>query len=305
MADFEILDEAFQAVLAPDSKLRLIADGFQFTEGPVWFDDGEHLLFSDIPADTIFRWKEGEGHAVWRKPSRNTNGNTLDLQGRLVSCEHGSRRVTRTEPDGSVTVLAATFGGKRLNSPNDAVVKSDGTVWFTDPPYGIRPEEQEQPACYVFRLDPGAKEPTPVADSLFRPNGLAFSPDERLLYVANSDRAEPVVRRYRVVGGTSPSRETLGGDTPPTVHHTLEGGEVLFRIDPGVPDGFRCDAEGRIYCTAGDGVQVFSPEGKLLGRILTPQAAANCVFGGRDRTTLFITAVRSVWAVRLNVRGAR
>ncbi len=275
-------------LLAPDSELRLIANGFQFTEGPVWFDDGEYLLFSDIPADTIYRWKEGEGHAVWRKPSHNANGNTLDLQGRLISCEHGSRRVTRTEPDGSVTVLAATYGGKRLNSPNDAVVKSDGTLWFTDPPYGIKPEQQEQPACYVFRLDPGAKEPTPVADSLFRPNGLAFSPDERFLYVANSDRAEPVVRRYRA-----------------TKANILEGGEVLFRIDPGVPDGFRCDAEGRIYCTAGDGVQVFSPHGRLLGKVRTPQAAANCVFGGPDRQTLFITAVSSVWAVRLNTRGAR
>ena len=287
MADLEVLDEAFQAILAPDAELRLIANGFQFTEGPVWLDDGEYLLFSDIPADTIYRWKEGEGHAVWRMPSHNANGNTLDLQGRLVSCEHGSRRVTRTEKDGSVTVLAATFGGKRLNSPNDVVVKSDGTLWFTDPPYGIKPEEQEQPACHVFRLDPGAMEPTPVGEE-FRPNGLAFSPDEQFLYVANSDRAEPVVRRFRVTKG-----------------NTLDGGEVLFRIDPGVPDGFRCDAEGRIYCTAGDGVHVLTSEGRLLGKIRTPQAAANCVFGGPGRKTLFITAVSSVWAVRLETRGAR
>jgi len=287
MADFEILDDAFRAILVPDAELRLIANGFQFTEGPAWFDEGRYLLFSDIPADTIYRWKEGEGHAVWRKPSHNTNGNTLDRQGRLISCEHGSRRVTRTEKDGSVTVLAATVGGKRLNSPNDVVVKSDGTIWFTDPPYGIKPEEQEQPACHVFRLDPGAKEPTPVAED-FRPNGLAFSPDERFLYVANSDRAAPVVRRYRVTKG-----------------NTLEGGELLLRIDPGVPDGFRCDAAGRIFCTAGDGVHVFTSEGRLLGKIKTPQAAANCVFGGPDRKTLFITAVSSVWAVRLKTRGAR
>jgi gluconolactonase len=288
MADFELLDDAFGAALAPDPRLRLIASGFQFTEGPVWLDDGQCLLFSDIPADTIYRWKEGDVHSAWRKPSHNSNGNTTDLQGRLVTCEHGSRRVTRTEKDGSVTVLASTYGGKRLNSPNDVVVKSDGTIWFTDPPYGIKPEQQEQPKCFVFRLDAGAKEPTPVAEDLFRPNGLAFSPDERLLYVANSDRAAPVVRRFRV-----------------RPDDTLEGGETLFRIDPGVPDGFRCDAEGRIFCTAGDGVHVFSPEGKLLGRIRTPQTAANCTFGGPDHKTLFITAVSSVWAVRLNVRGAR
>lgn len=281
---FEIVDEDFQQVLAPESELRCIADGFEFTEGPTWYQGG--LVFSDIPADTIYRWEDGRGHFVWRRPSHHANGNTVDGEGRLVTCEHGSRRVTRTEQDGSITVLAASHGGKKLNSPNDVVVRGDGAIWFTDPPYGIGPEEVEQPANYVFRLDPGAPEPVPVADDLSMPNGLAFSPDETTLYVADSDTSIHHIRRFRV---------TEEGETA--------GGEVFATVDPGIPDGIRVDAAGRLYSTAGHGVHVFGPQGKLLGKIKTPEAAANCAFGGAEMRTLFITARSAVWAVGIALPG--
>jgi len=224
---------------------------------------------------------------VFRKPSRNANGNTTDLEGRLLTCEHGSRTLTRTEPDGTVTTLAATYGGKRLNSPNDVVVKRDGTIWFTDPPYGIRPEQSEQPANYVFRLDPGAREPVPVAGDFSRPNGLCFSPDEKLLYIADSD---PKIHHVRVFHVES--------------DNTLRGGEVFVVLGAGVPDGMRMDTEDRLYCTSSEGVHVFSPEARLLGKIVTPQTAANCTFGGADNRTFFITASTQVWRVRLAATGA-
>jgi len=223
---------------------------------------------------------------VWRKPSHHANGNTVDLEGRLVTCEHGSRRVTRTERDGSVTVLAATHGGKRLNSPNDVVVKSDGSIWFTDPPYGIKPEEKEQAGNFVFRLDPGAEEPVVVADGFSMPNGLYFSPAEETLYVADSDQEVAHVRQFAV-----------------QKYGTLGPGDVLAKGTPGIPDGLRTDAEGRVFVSLGDGVQVFAPDGRLLGKIRTPETAANCAFGGEGKRTLFITAVSTVWAVELGVEG--
>jgi gluconolactonase len=282
----ELLDDTFRQVVPRGAVARPIADGLKFTEGPVWLPKERCLLFSDIPADTIYRWDAAQGVAVWRKPSYNANGNTLDASGRLVTCEHGSRRFTRTEPDGTVTVLAATHAGKRLNSPNDVVVKKDATIWFTDPPYGIKPSQQEQAGNYVFRLAPDGGEPVVVSADFDRPNGLCFSPDEKLLYIADSGKPHHV-RRFRV-----------------TPENALEGGEVFAVIRPGVPDGMRCDAAGRLYSTAGDGVQVYAPDGKLVGRIRTPKPAANCCFGGGDGKTLFITAREAVYAVELNVRGA-
>jgi len=268
--------------------VRRVAEGLKFTEGPTWHPREKAFLFSDIPANRIYRWAEGEDLKVWRDPSNSTNGNAVDAEGRLVSCEHGSRTVTRTGKDGKVETIASTHKGKRLNSPNDVAVKRDGTLWFTDPPYGIKPDAVEQDANYVFRLDIGAKEPVAVAADFTRPNGLCFSPDEKVLYVANSDGKAAHVRRFRV-----------------KADNTLEGGEVFAAIAPGVPDGIRCDAEGRLYATAGDGVHVFSPEGKLLGKVRTPQSAANCAFGGREFRTLLITARTGVWAVDLKVAGAR
>ena len=279
----EILDPAMNAVLASGETVRLLADSFRFTEGPVWLPwEGGILVFSDIPADTLYRWTETAGLAVFRKPSHNANGNTVDAEGRLVTCEHGRRAVTRTAADGTVETIASTYRGKRLNSPNDVVVKSDGTLWFTDPPYGIKESQREQPANYVFRLDPGAAEPVAVADDFSRPNGLCFSPDERFLYIADSDGARSVVRRFRI-----------------TAENTLADGEDFAKIQPPAPDGIRTDAEGRLYATAGDGIHVFGPDGRLLGKIRLPVCPANCTFGGNDRRTLFITARSNLYALRL------
>lgn len=284
---FEIVEPEMREVVRGGVEAACIAEGLRFTEGPAWWPAAGGLIFSDIPADTMYLWTQAAGSRVWRQPSRHANGNTVDLDGNLLTCEHGSRTVTRTMPDGRVDTLVVAYQGRKLNSPNDIVVKRDGTIWFTDPPYGIQPEMSEQPANFVFRLDPGASEPVAVADDFSRPNGICFSPDERWLYIADSDKAIHHVRRFRVASD-----------------NTLSGGEVFCRVEPGVPDGMRVDADGRLYSTAGDGVHVFDPSGKLLGRIHTPQTAANCTFGGHDGRTLFITATSQVWAVPLAVRGA-
>jgi gluconolactonase len=282
-AAIQIIDPAFEQILAPDTAVRRIADGFQFTEGPVWLDNGQFLLFSDIPADTIYRWSEGQGAEVWRHPSHQANGNTVDPDGRLVTCEHGSRSVTRTEDDGALTTLASAYGGKKLNSPNDIVVARSGAIWFTDPPYGIEPEQAEQPAHYVFRLDPGAPEPVPVADDFSRPNGLCFSPDEQLLYIADSDHDLHHIRRFRVASDGS-----------------LSSGEVLVTIDPGIPDGIRVDQAGRLYTSAADGIHVFGPDAQLLGKLAVPESPSNCAFGGPHHSTLFITARTGLYAANLS-----
>ena len=287
-AGIEMLDEAMGRVADASTEVQCIADGLGFTEGPCWWAAAGCLVFSDLPGDTLYRWTPEGGPGVFRQPSRRANGNTEDREGNLVTCEHGSRSVTRTSPEGRVETLAASYGGAQLNSPNDVVVRRDGTVWFTDPPYGIKPHQREQAANCVFRLDPGASEPVAVCEDLSRPNGLCFSPDERLLYVADSDTDLHHVRRFRVRADS-----------------TLAGGEVFAEIDRGVPDGMRCDVEGRLYSTAADGVRVFDAEGRLLGRIRTPETAANCTFGGPDGRTLFITATSRVWAVDLKVAGAR
>jgi len=282
-AAIQIIDPAFEQILAPDTAVGRIADGFQFTEGPVWLAAAQFLLFSDIPADTIYRWSEGRGAEVWRRPSHQANGNTVDLQGRVMTCEHGSRSVTRTEDDGAVTTLASTYQGRKLNSPNDGVVARDGAIWFTDPPYGIKPEQAEQPANYVFRLDPSAPEPVPVADDFSRPNGLCFSPDEQFLYIADSDHDLHHIRRFRV----APDR-------------SLSGGEVFATIDPGVPDGMRVDQAGRLYTSAGDGIHVFGPDAHLLGKLIVPESPSNCAFGGPHNSTLFITARTGIYAATLS-----
>ncbi len=291
-ADFEVRSPEFRAILAPDSEVEKLAEGFEFTEGPCWVAAGGYLLFSDIPHSRIMRWSPTEGVSVWRDASNQTNGNTLDREGRLISCEHRGRRVTRTEKDGAITVLADRHAGGKLNSPNDVVVKSDGTIWFTDPPYGLTmwvdpPLQREQAKDYVFRLDPGAGGPTLVADDLDKPNGLCFSPDERRLYIADSS-ARRHIRVFEV-----------GAD------NTLQGGQVFAAIDPGGPDGMRCDTQGRLYSTAGDGVHVFNPGGQLLGKIKCPLTPANCTFGGPGKRTLFLTARTALFAVRLAATGAQ
>jgi gluconolactonase len=261
-----------------------VAGNMNFTEGPAWITD--HLIFSDIPANELKRWSEKDGVSTFRSPSENTNGNTVDREGRLISCQHTARRVIRTEPDGSITVLADQYQGKKLNSPNDAVVKSDGTIYFTDPTYGIDRKLKEQPHNHVFRLNPETKELTAVATDFDQPNGLCFSPDEKRLYVADSGRPHHV-RAF---------------DVQPD--GTLAHSRVFCTITPGAPDGIRADAQGNLYSTAGNGVQVFSPDAQPLALIPTPESPANCAFGGPDFQTLFMTARTSLYRIHLNVKGA-
>lgn len=272
--------------LLAEKSVRKLADGMKFVEGPTWTNaEGGYLIFSDIPADRLYRWSEKNGRGIFREPSHNSNGNTRDGEGRLITCEHGSRRVTRTEKDGAITVLAEAFEGKRLNSPNDVVVKSDGTICFTDPTYGINRKQQEQPGQFVFRLDPRTKELTAVAKDFEQPNGLCFSPDEKRLYIADSGSAHHV-RAFDV-----------------TPENTLANGRIFCLIDKGVPDGMRCDERGNLWSSAGDGVQVFAPDGKLILKLPVPESPANLAFGGADRHTLFITAKTSLYAIRTQVRG--
>ena len=289
-AEFEVRDEAeFKKIVPSDSKLAKLASGMKFTEGPVWLArDGGLLVFSDIPADELKQWTAKDGLSVFRKPSANANGNTVDRQGRLITCEHTGRRVSRLEADGSLHTVVDQCGGKKFNSPNDAVVKSDGTIWFTDPPYGLPSgAKKEQDGNNVFRFDPKSGTASVVARDFDRPNGLCFSPDEKQLYIADSGKP----RHLRVF------------DVQPD--GTLTGGAVFGVIDQGVPDGIRCDAQGRIFSSAGDGVHIFAPDGKLIGKILVPESPANLCFGGPDGKTLFITARTSLYSIPLLVKGAR
>ncbi|MBI5835218.1 MAG: SMP-30/gluconolactonase/LRE family protein [Armatimonadetes bacterium] len=278
----DVIDPEMTQIVDPAVAATQVAAGRQFTEGPVWLASAGEWLFSDIPASALFAWSPAGGLRVFRSPSHKANGNTVDREGRLVTCEHEARRVTRTEPDGSITVLADSYLGRLLNSPNDVVVKRDGTLWFTDPPYGLEGRTKEQDGHYVFRLDPGAHEPVPVASDFSMPNGLCFAPDERALYIADSCGTRHHVRRM-----------TVNAD------NTLADDGLFAEITPGAPDGMRVDAAGRMFCTAGDGVQVFRPDGTLIGRIRTPRTAANCCLGGPDGRELLITAVSEVWLVPL------
>lgn len=296
-AQFQINDPRFAQLIVPSAELEELYSGCRWAEGPVWIADQDLLLFSDIPNQRMLRYVQGGGVSVFRASSNFANGNTRDHQGRLITCEHGGRRLTRTEHDGTITVLAESYEGRRLNSPNDVVVKSDGSIWFTDPTYGIRSDyegykaQSEQACRNVFRLDPSTGALTSVVDDFGQPNGLAFSPDESRLYVADSavshdPTAEPVIRVFEVVGGRK-----------------LDNGRVFARLDCGLPDGFRVDVEGNVWTSAGDGVHCFAPDGTLLGKILVPQTVANLAFGGPRRNRLFITATRSLYAIYVDVRG--
>ena len=291
-AEFESKDSAFQRIIGEAPKLEHLATGFGFTEGPIW-NDG-HLLFSDIPNSRIIKYEmaeEGPRITTFRYPSGNANGMTRDGQGRLVACEHSNRRVTRTESDGRITVLANRYEGGRLNSPNDLVVKSDGSVYFTDPPYGLAGHTQGKELDFqgVFRVSPDAQTLTLLVSDMERPNGLAFSTDERVLYIADS--AKKHIRVFDVEEDGS-----------------LSGGRVFVEMDsdePGVPDGMKVDVEGNLYSTGPGGLWVFDPAGKLLGRITPPQIPANCAWGDSDWKSLYMTARTGLYRVRLNIPGVK
>ena len=289
----EIRDRRLLDVVDEGLALEQLAGDFQFTEGPIWHPREKHLTFSDIPANRMFRWSEAGGVAVFREPSNMTNGNTYDQQGRMLSCEHATSRVTRTEADGSVTVLASHYQGKELNSPNDIVVRNDGTVWFTDPTYGRADRtgvvrEPELDFRGVYRLHPEGGDLVLLAKDFDMPNGLAFTPDHRSLYVADTPRRH--IRRFAIEADGS-----------------LSGGDVFAESSgdgPGAPDGLKTDSAGNVFCAGPGGVHVYHPaDGTCLGVIQTPAFCANFAWGGDDLRTFFLTSSTGLYRTRVKVPG--
>ena len=298
-ADYEVLDEDFRRKIRFSASVEKLHGGCRWTEGPAYFPAHRCLIWSDIPNERMLRWNEVDGSvSIFRSPSNYANGNSVDRQGRLVTCEHGGRRVTRTEHDGSITILADRYRGKRFNSPNDVVVKSDGSVWFTDPTYGIDSDyeghraEAEQDGSHVYRIDPDGNV-TRVADDFEKPNGLAFSPDEKFLYVADSGAT------HRPDGPRHIRRFNVGEDG------TLSGGTVFASLTDGLFDGFRVDTDGRVWTGAGTDVHCYEPDGRLTGKIRIGETVSNLVFGGPKRNRLFICATSSLYSVLVAVNGAK
>lgn len=297
---FEIIDPSFKDCLAGNARVERLWTGGRWCEGPAWFPAGRYLVWSDIPNNRMLRWDETDGSvSTFRQPSNNSNGNTIDAQGRLLTCEHLARRVTRTEHDGSVSVIADRFEGKRLNSPNDLVVRSDGSIWFTDPPYGILSDyeglaaEQEQDGCHVYRFDPASGALSRMTGDFVKPNGIAFSVDESRLYIADTgashDPAGPRhIRRFSVRDDGS-----------------LAGGEVFATCGNGLFDGFRVDTQDRVWASAADGVHCFNRDGRLIGKVILPEVVANLTFGGPRRNRMFVCATTSLYSVYLTVAGAK
>jgi gluconolactonase len=296
----EILDGRFSRLVNPNARLDLLHTGCRWAEGPVHVPAWRSLIWSDIPNDRMLRYDEAtDAVGLFRAPAGYSNGNSLDRQGRLVTCEHGGRRVSRTEADGSITVLADRYEGRRLNSPNDVVVRSDGLIFFTDPAYGIDSDyegykaEAEIGGCHLYRIDPATGAVSIAADDFVRPNGLAFSPDERILYVADTGATHVEdgprhIRRFRVADDGR-----------------LDGGEVFAVCTAGLFDGFRLDIDGRIWTSAGDGVHCYDPDGTLIGKVRVPETVANVAFGGPKRNRLYICATTSLYAIYLTVNGVR
>lgn len=300
MAQFEILDERFERLIVDTAKLDVLHTGERWAEGAAYFPAGRYLVWSDIPNDRMLRYDECSGAvSTFRQPCGYANGNTVDRQGRLITCHHGSRNVTRTEIDGSITTLASSHMSRKLNSPNDVVVKSDGSIWFTDPSYGIDTDyegnkgEREQAGNYVYRLDPLNGDIRVVATDFVQPNGLAFSPDESHLYIADTGGTHVKngprhIRKFAVSEGRK-----------------LSGGGIFAESTSGFFDGFRLDEAGRIWTSAGDGVHCYETDGTLVGKILVPEVVANVVFGGPKRNYLYICATTSLYGIRLPVTGLR
>jgi len=301
----EVIDPRFAKYEVMNAAVERLYTGARWAEGPVWFGDGRYLLFSDIPNNRMLRWLEDTGEvSIFRSPSNYSNGNCRDRQGRLLTCEHDTRRVTRTEYDGTVTTLIDSFQNKKLNAPNDIVVHSDGAIWFTDPGYGIMSNYEGHKATFelptnVYRLDPKTHEATVVASDMVKPNGLCFSPDEKKLYIVDTG-AQPhptdphPIRVYDVENGTS-----------------LKNGRLFVDMSPGLSDGIRCDTDGNVWSAAGwgpatyNGVHIFAPDGKLIGKIHLPETCANLCFGGGKGNRLFMAASQSLYAVYVNAQGAQ
>lgn len=297
---YEVLDPRFARLFNGTAHVEKLWTGCRWAEGPAYFAAGRYVVWSDIPNDRMLRYDETDGSvSVFRQPAGNSNGNTTDRQGRLVSCEHGNRRVSRTEHDGTVVTIADRWQGKRLNSPNDVVVKSDGSIWFTDPSYGIDTDyegnksDSEIGACHVYRVDPATGEVDAVITDMVRPNGLAFSLDERLLYVVDTGRTH---------GPENPAHMRVFDVDE---RGAVSGGNVFAECTDGLFDGFRLDSEGRIWTSAADGVHCYHPDGTLIGKVHVPEVVANVVFGGPKRNVLYICGTTSLYAVRLMVNGAK
>ncbi|MBP8867416.1 MAG: SMP-30/gluconolactonase/LRE family protein [Propionivibrio sp.] len=297
---FEVYDQRFNTLLRADSRLECLASPARWAEGPVWLPGEDAVVFSDVKANRMYRWNRDGKITIFREQANYANGNTLDRQGRLISCEHGRRGVSRTDSDGVARILVDRFDGKRLNSPNDVVVKSDGSLWFSDPPYGIVGDaegfksESQIIGCYVYRFDPETGEITAVATDVQRPNGLAFSPDESRLYVADMSIVDfPLQgRRHLLVYDVIEGRR-------------LSNPRVLAQIEPGIPDGFRVDQCGNIFCSCEDGILVLAGDGQRIGKIGVPERVSNCTFGGPAQDELFITATTSLYRVRLATQGCQ
>jgi gluconolactonase len=296
---YQIHHPRFSRYLLGNAELETLGSGFRWIEGPVWMGDADCLLFQDLPRDRTMRWIEGVGFSVYRQPSHYGNGQTRDRQGRLISCSHRNRCLYRTEIDGSVTKLVDQHAGKRLNSPNDVVVKSDGSIWFSDPVYGISTDYEggkqrsEQPPA-LYRFDPGTGEIRVAAGDFDGPNGLAFSPDEKRLYVAETgDQTQEQPRQYIRVFEVAADGASL------------TGGALFHKIEPGYCDGMRVDVDGNIWSSAADGVHCVSPDGELLGKILLPHLVSNLVFGGAHKNRLFIGGSHTLYSIFVNTRGAQ
>jgi len=297
MANIEIIDKRFKSCVLPNAPLDILGEGFRWLEGPVWFADHHCLLVSDIPNNRIMRWTESGGVSVFREPSHFANGHTRDREGRLIGCSHRDRSIVRTELDGRITVLVDRYQGKRLNSPNDIVVKSDGTIWFSDPTFGITRDYEggkqasELPPT-LYRFDPRDGSLSVVADDFNGPNGLCFSPDESLLYVAESGTpfAQDPQQYIRVFDVADDGAK-------------LSNARVFHKVSPGMADGFRCDEDGNVWSSAADGVHCIDPSGALLGKLKVPFVVSNLTFGGRDYSRLFICGSQTLFAQYVNRRG--
>ncbi len=294
-----VLDPRFHRIVPGSARVERLWTGSRWAEGPAWFPAHNTLVWSDIPNDRMLRFDALSGQtAVFRQPARNSNGNTVDREGRLVTCEHGGRQVTRTEHDGRITVLASHYEGKRLNSPNDVVVKSDGSIWFTDPDYGILSDyegdraEAEIGRCNVYRIDGQSGALTVVAGDFVKPNGLAFSADESILYIADTGASHDPENGPRHIRACVVNGATLGGST------------VFATCTSGLFDGFRLDAEGRIWTSAADGVHIYHPDGTLIGKVAIPEIVANLCWGGPKLNRLFICGTTSLYAVMTHANGA-